>query len=240
MKQARILLSSLCLFSLAFAVHAQRAANAATVGVVEGTVTYERDRKRPWRYQRYYVKGRNEGPLAEAVVALVPTEKSPAFSHSRPPKSRLYSIDQKDFRFTPETIAIRVGDRVKFTNSDGALHNVHSRSKVQRFDINLRRGNENIQTFDTAGGIEEPVRLRCVFHASMQAWIYVFDHPYYQVTAKDGRFRLPNVPAGRYELVVVHPSGELRSVRKINVTADKSLRLDVRISPDDKIESKPK
>ena len=35
-------------------------------------------------------------------------------------------IDQKDFRFIPETVAIRAGDSVKFTNSDPQLHNVRT------------------------------------------------------------------------------------------------------------------
>ncbi len=209
-------------------------------GLVEGTIIYERDRKRSWRYQRYYVKGRSKGPLAEAVVALSPLDRNPVFSKNRVSKSRTHLVDQKDFRFTPETIAIRAGDHVKFTNSDGALHNVFSPSKIHRFDVNLRKGNESIQTFDRAGGTAEPARLRCAFHASMQAWIYVFDHPCYQVTKVDGRFQLKNVPPGRYELVMVHPAGELKVVKQLTVAAGKTIRLDVRVSPDNKLESKPK
>ncbi|MBT4868105.1 MAG: hypothetical protein HON53_23625 [Planctomycetaceae bacterium] len=208
--------------------------------LIEGTITYERDRKRSWRYQRYYVKGRSKGPLAEAVVALSPLDRNPVFSKNRFSKPRTHSVDQKDFRFTPETIAIRAGDRVKFSNSDGALHNVFSPSKIHRFDVNLRKGNESIQTFDRAGGTAEPARLRCAFHASMQAWIYVFDHPHYQVTKVDGRFQLKNVPPGRYELVMAHPAGELKVVKQLTVTAGKTIRLDVRVSPDNKVESKPK
>ena len=221
-------------------VESRRETAGATNATVEGTITYERDRKRSWRYQRYYVKGRNKGPLAEAVVALSPLVRNPVFTKNRVSKSRTHLVDQKDFRFTPETIAIRAGDRVKFTNSDGALHNVFSPSKIHRFDVNLRKGNDNIQTFDRAGGTAEPARLRCAFHSSMQAWIYVFDHPYYQVTQVDGRFQFKNVPPGRYELVMVHPSGELKVVKQLTVAAAKTIRLDVRVSPDNKVAPKPK
>ena len=42
----------------------------AGLGAVEGTVSYQPDTKRPWRYSRYYVKQAKTGELAEAVVAL--------------------------------------------------------------------------------------------------------------------------------------------------------------------------
>jgi plastocyanin len=209
----------------------------AQTGVVEGIVAYDRDPKRPWRYERHYIKDRKQGYLAEAVVALVPAaeQKAPASPRDR---VATHVIDQKDFFFSPETLAIRVGDRVKFTNSDGVLHNVHSPSRTHRFDVNLLQGNENVQTFNVAGGVDEPVRLRCIFHGSMQAWIYVFDHPHFQVTERNGRFRLAGVPPGKYDLVVVHPAGELKSVQPITVQAGKTIGADVRVSPDDKVESK--
>ena len=56
----------------------------------------------------------------------------------------------------------------------------------------------------------------------MRAWIYVFDHPWFQLTRKDGRFRLENVPAGEYTLGVVHPAGKLRQSRQIKVKANET------------------
>jgi len=40
----------------------------------------------------------------------------------------------------------------------------------------------------------------------MHGWLYVDDHPYYARTAADGSFELPQVPAGRYELVCRAPN----------------------------------
>src|SRR5688572_10519261 len=44
--------------------------SAETLGTISGTVTYTADPEQPWRYQRYYVKGRDAGPLGEALVVL--------------------------------------------------------------------------------------------------------------------------------------------------------------------------
>ena len=44
---------------------------------------------------------------------------------------------------------------------------------------------EHTETFKIASGTSQPYRIECVFHAAMQVWILVFDHPWYQVTAAD-------------------------------------------------------
>ena len=39
----------------------------------------------------------------------------------------------------------------------------------------------------------------------MRGWIYVFDHPYYTVTDRRGRFRMNNIPAGEYVVLFRQP-----------------------------------
>jgi hypothetical protein len=41
-----------------------------------------------------------------------------------------------------------------------------------------------------------PLSLQCDVHPWMSAQIFVFDHPYYAITKKDGSFTIPRVPAG--------------------------------------------
>jgi hypothetical protein len=38
----------------------------------------------------------------------------------------------------------------------------------------------------------------------MNALIRVFDHPYFAVPDNDGRFTIPGVPAGKYDVVAWH------------------------------------
>src|ERR1044072_1075934 len=85
-------------------------ADAAEGGVVSGRVRYQADPARPWTLGRYYLNG---GSLAEAVVAL---EGEGLTGPESSPKT--VEMNQKDFLFVPETVALRTGDSVRFLNSD--------------------------------------------------------------------------------------------------------------------------
>ena len=130
--------------------------------------------------------------------------------------------------------AIRRGDSIKFTNANQATHNVQSSSDIATFNANMPGGGEQTICFDRAGGVRQPVTVGCVFHSAMRAYIFIFDHPWYQLTAADGRFRLADVPPGEYDLEVVHPAGELRSRKRLSVRAGDVTQIDIRLSPDDK------
>jgi len=204
-------------------------ADSLKKGAVEGTVSYQADPARPWRYARYYVKQPKTGELAEAVVAL---RAKPVAEAAR--EAQTIVIDQQNFQFTPETVIIRRGDSVKFTNADQATHNVQSSSEIAAFNVNMPGGGDHTVRFDKAGGVRQPVHIGCVFHSAMRAWIFVFDHPWYQMTAANGKFRLSDVPPGEYDLEMVHPAGELRSRKRVEIKPGERLRIDIRVSPDDK------
>jgi len=206
---------------------------AAATGVIEGSIKYLADPNRPWKFSRYYVQ--KSGLLAETVIALEGLDLNRLAPTNTAKKS---AMDQVNFQFVPETIVIRAGDTVAISNSDDALHNVMTSDGGQPFNVNVVKGKQFEHTFDRAGGLNEPVRLGCVFHGGMRAWIYVFDHPWFQLTQKDGRFRLENVPVGKYNLGIVHPAGKLRSSRHIEVIANATTALQITSSPDDRIGTK--
>lgn len=209
-------------------------ANSSVTGSIEGTITYQADAKRPWRYARYYVRPRR-GELAGAVVAV----DAPMLRKTVPPKMPATVVmDQKDQLFSPETIAIRAGDRIRFTNSDAGTHNITSTDSLQLFSASISHGQEFVQVFPKAGGLRRPIVLGCVFHGQMRAWVFVFDHPHYQQTAADGRFRLANIPPGEYRLEIAHPPGALRAGRRIEIKPGSTLRIDVALSPDHQEEAK--
>ena len=208
------------------------AQRAARTGTVEGRVIYKTDRKRSWRYARYYVKDRRKGFLAEAVVCL----KGKSLKKlARPTRSKTTVINQKNLRFVPETIAIRAGDRVKFTNSDPSTHNVSSQGTLHPFDVTMPFGGSATERFNRAGGSRRPIVLGCKFHSQMQAWIYVFDHPFFTVTAADGRYRFTGVPPGTYRIEIMHSAGGLRTSRLVVVRAGQTTTIDLTVSPDNRI-----
>ena len=75
--------------------------------------------------------------MAEAVVALaVPSLPSASLAH----QPAQVTVDQKEMRFVPETIAIRVGDRVRFTNSDPQTHNISVTDPRLQFSDTIANG----------------------------------------------------------------------------------------------------
>ena len=212
-------------------------ASTASTGAIEGVVKYAPDPQRPWKFSRYYVQNPKSGLLAETVIAL----DQPNLGALAPPAAPIkHAIDQLNFQFVPETTAIRAGDTVLINNSDDALHNVMTSDGGEPFNVNVAKGKQFEHTFNQAGGLNEPVRLGCVFHGAMRSWIFVFDHPWFQLTQKDGRFRLEHVPVGEYNLGVVHAAGKLRAARRIEVKANETTHVEISLSPADLIAAKMK
>ena len=218
------------LAALLFAIGHSPAADPTAQTAIEGTVTYRADPARPWRYSRYYIKQAKTGELAEAVVAL---RAKATIDPARQPQAVV--VDQQNFQFQPETVAIRQGDSITFTNADQATHNVQASSEITNFNVNMPGGGEHTVRFDRAGGIRQPAKIGCVFHSAMQCWIFVFDHPWFQITPASGRFRLADVPPGQYDLELLHPAGGLRWKKRVEVKAGQTLRIDIPLSPDDKV-----
>ena len=79
-------------------------------------------------------------------------------------------VSQKGKRFQPESVRVRVGDRVLFQNDDETTHNVFSRSEGAAFNVGLQEpGSSSPVTFEKAG----PVEVRCAIHPGMKMTVEV-------------------------------------------------------------------
>jgi plastocyanin len=143
-------------------------------------------------------------------------------------------IDQKDFTFVPRVVGVRSLAPVRFTNSDPANHNVRSAAleRENQFNVFTSAGNDYLHRF-VSNRAGRPVRLGCDIHGWMQAWIYVFDHPWYQVTDHGGKFALPVLPTGTYQLEVRQPDVGLRTTREVEVKAGETTRVVIEFTQKD-------
>src|SRR5690606_37120358 len=100
-------------------------------------------------------------------------------------------MDQLDYAFRPPLLAVRSGERVAFSNSDPANHNVRASSlrPGNQFNVYTGSGGEYLHRFE-ADEKQRPVLIGCDIHAWMRGWVYVFDHPHFAVTDEAGRFAL--------------------------------------------------
>jgi len=79
-------------------------------------------------------------------------------------------VSQKDARFAPAELAVRVGDRVVFRNDDDITHNVFSRSEAGPFNVKLQPpGSESPVAFERPGVVD----VRCAIHPKMKMRVVV-------------------------------------------------------------------
>jgi hypothetical protein len=170
------------------------------------------------------------GGVRYAVVFL-PDARSGGLDLSMPAV-----MNQRDFIFVPQLLAVRAGQLVRFTNDDSANHNVRAQdaNPANTFSISTAPGTivpDSRRFAPTA--IDRPLRLSCDIHPWMAAWIYVFDNERFVVTGGDGRFRIDNVPAGRHRVAIRQPSARLTRDLIVNIRSGEPTELDVRFTAAD-------
>jgi hypothetical protein len=112
-------------------------------------------------------------------------------------------LDQNGCQYKPHVMGIMVGQQYKILNSDALPHNVHTLPKVNKpFNRAMPATvKEATTTFDK----EEPIfQVKCDVHPWMGGYIAVFSHPFYSVTATDGKFTISGLDPGTYEITAWH------------------------------------
>jgi plastocyanin len=141
--------------------------------------------------------------VKDAKGVLVPDAVVYAIGNGAKSSPRQTVIDQRDKQFIPYVTALQVGTSVFFPNSDNVRHHVYSFSPAKKFELPLYAGvPAQPVTFDKEGF----VTLGCNIHDWMIAYVAVLTTPYFQVTGKEGRAFLTNLPSGQYSVEVWQPS----------------------------------
>ena len=146
--------------------------------------------------------------VSPAVVYLVPAEakkrRVAASKSGVPAGTEVTLVNQRGLQFTPRVQAIALGQTVRFTNQDGETHNVHVVSPGFAFNQSMTPGRYQDFTPERPG----VMILACDVHLHMRGYVVVSPSPWFQVCSREGRFRLEDVPDGRYVLNVWHEMGE--------------------------------
>ena len=118
--------------------------------------------------------------------------------------TRKVVLDQRNLRFSPHVLAVRVGTTVEFPNRDRVFHNVFSFHDGKRFDLGMYPvGAVKNVTFGEPG----LSRIFCNIHPNMAAYVMAVDSGYFAVSDAAGRFRISDVPSGTYTYHAWHPGG---------------------------------
>jgi plastocyanin len=211
------------------------AASIQATGTIEGRVTFEGTPPPPTiviqdggSQQVLYVD--RSGGLRYAVVSL-------AGAHAeRIASGAPATMNQRNFIFEPQVLAVTSGQTVRFTSDDPANHNVRAQDPNPKNTFSITTGSGSVGPHThafAATPADRPLRLSCDIHPWMAAWIYVFDHPHFAVTKPDGSFRIDGVPAGRHQVAVRQPSGLLARDLPVAVVSGQTARIVVVFAPAD-------
>lgn len=148
----------------------------------------------------FYVVGA-KGELADVIVSLQGISGK-STGASAPPMV----LDQKGCEYVPSIFAVQTDQKIIVKNSDPVLHNVHDvpgegSGNKEKNEAQLPNGADLTFSFSKP---ENFLKFKCDVHQWMFAWCSIFDHPYFAVSAKDGTFKIANVPPGKYKIQAAH------------------------------------
>jgi plastocyanin len=226
---------------LSAAIVASLVLGPAQAGTVQGTIKYE-------------------GAVPTLKVVDMAAEPTCAAKHKTPPKSEMLVlgagnalanvfvrvksglaagdypvrtekavIDQVGCRYVPHVVGVMVGQKFKFLNSDGIMHNVHALPKVNK-QFNMAMPASRTEAEHEFTTEEWMFQIKCDVHPWMNAYVAVMTHPFFDTTGDDGKFSIPNVPAGSYEIEAWHEKLGTKT-GKVTVTADGAQTIDFTMSP---------
>jgi len=160
----------------------------------------------------------NTHGIQNVIVALkdVPPSKTP------PPRPGSLILDNRQCRFVPHVSVLTAGSSIHAINSDSILHNAHFYGAVTANIALPRKGVKATKRVDEPG----MVIVKCDVHGWMQAFIRVDRHPFHAVTDENGHFRIPDIPAGTYDLEIWHEKlGVLDKTVEIESTKVKKIEV---------------
>lgn len=212
---------------------------ALSAGSVTGKITYDDKvpRLRPVDMNADPACAeKHDGPVTSDILVLgdgnamkyvfVKVTNAPDSSAAVP--SDPVVIDQVGCRYDPHVVGVRVGQELKFMNSDGILHNVHGLPEKNReFNIGMP---PTLKEKSVTLNEPELFDVKCDVHPWMKAYVAVMTHPYFDVTGDDGTFTISDLPAGTYTIEAWHErlgkqTAEVTVAASGSATADFSFKV---------------
>lgn len=137
-------------------------------------------------------------------------------------------LNQDGCQYKPHVIALQVEQPIKFLNSDGVLHNLHTIPE-ENDETNVTMPpflKETVRSFEYAEG---PFPIKCDVHPWMGGFIAVSEHPFFDITGKDGKFEISGLEDGNYQLEFWHEKLGTRTA-DVTISGDETQTVDITFS----------
>lgn len=155
--------------------------------------------KGPILNEEVVVNPSNKG-VENVFVWITKTDGTKPPGGAKPAKPSV-ELDQPTCAFEPHALAMEQGQKLIVKNSAPVAHNVNwtgSPAKNPGGNVIVPPGKEHDVINLKAD--KKAVSVSCNIHGWMKAYIRVFDHPFFAVTDKDGKFEIKNAPTGNYKI----------------------------------------
>ena len=142
-----------------------------------------------------------DGRLANVVVYARIGDALNAYSFEAPTTDVI--LEHKRCQYVPRVVGMQIQQTLKILNSDSTTHNTRGMPKINReWNQSQPPGGDPI-----ARRFESPellIPIRDNQHPWEKAYLSVFSHPFFSVSAPDGSYRITGLPPGQYTIVVWH------------------------------------
>jgi hypothetical protein len=169
---------------------------------------------------RLIVDDKTKG-IANIVVYLreAPKKIHPDLKES---KEKTIVFDQKDCRFDPPVLLVRTDQTVLVKSDDPINHNTHTHPfRSKEYNFLLKPKDREGVPVKCEQPEKSPTKVNCDLHPHMVAYWMILDHPYMAVTDREGKFKIENLPEGKYEFTVWHErTGYIDRALKVAIDPD--------------------
>lgn len=138
-------------------------------------------------------------------------------------------IKTAECQYVPRCLICRTKQTIQIASTDSVAHNPHHSALKNAAWGSLivpRSAFSDSTTYTLNQAESQPFKVTCDFHPRMNAYWLIADHPYADLTDKDGRFQIDNLPVGDHEFRVWHERvGDIHRKYKVSVTAGEPVAL---------------
>ncbi len=140
------------------------------------------------------------------------------------------TIIQIGCQYKPHVLAGQAGQTLRILNGDNTNHNIHFLPKVND-EHNFTQPKKDTEKGKTIIlKAEDPFKVKCDVHPWMNCFVAIFEHPFFDVTSKDGTFTLTGMPDGAYTIEAWHEAfGKVTA--EVEVSGGKAANMDLTFEP---------
>jgi plastocyanin len=182
---------------------------SAMAETIEGDVTFTGKAPTPGKLHREADPYCAKKPMTDPAVTVKSGKLENVWVHvtkgaketAKAPDT-VVEMDQKDCMYEPRMAMAVVGQKIQAKNGDPVLHNVHTYLGATTL-FNKGMPNDKAAPIEYTAKEEGMMKWKCDVHPWMRGYIGISKNGL-QAVAKDGTFKIDNVPPGKYTLEAWH------------------------------------